>query len=248
MRIIRRLKYINHYRDRHGRERYYFRRPGKPQVALPGKPLSPEFLEAYNLALAELRPSEIGRNRSPAGSVSAAIAGYYGHNSFTALGKSTQQARRAVLERFRSHQYTDGSKRGDQPLALLTREHLAALLGKLSPFAAHNWLKTLRGLMKFAVATGLRSDDPTAGIERAKVKPGSIHDWTEAEIAQYQAYWPVGTMARLALELLLMTAQRGSDVIRMGRQHIRPGNKLYVKQQKTHRAVIADPPRASAHP
>jgi integrase len=226
MRIVKRVKYINHYRDRHGRQRYYFRRPGQPQVALPGAPGTPEFETAYRLALADLRISEIGQNRSAVGSVSAAIAGYYGHNSFTALGKSTQQARRAVLEKFRG-------QHGDKRLATLTREHLAAILGKLQPFAAHNWLKTLRGLMRFAVATGLRSEDPTEGIERAKAKPGSIHDWTEAEIARYQAYWPVGSMPRLALALPLYTVQRGSDVIRIGKQHIRPGNKLYVKQQKT---------------
>jgi len=41
---------------------------------------------------------------------------------------------------------------------------------------------------------------------------------------------------RLALALLLYTAQRRSDVIRMGRQHIRhtpEGPALYVKQCKT---------------
>src|SRR5262249_2649491 len=37
---------------------------------------------------------------------------------------------------------------------------------------------------------------------------------------------------RLALALLLYTAQRRSDVVRMGRQHIKDG-LLHVKQQKT---------------
>src|SRR5262249_60955406 len=44
----------------------------------------------------------IGKDRSLPGTVSAAIAGYYTHNSFLALGASTRQARRAVLEKFRA--------------------------------------------------------------------------------------------------------------------------------------------------
>ena len=56
--------------------------------------------------------------------------------------------------------------------------------------------------------------------------------WTEGEIAQFEAHHPVGTKPRLALALLLYTAQRRSDVVRMGRQHIRNG-ALTVKQQKT---------------
>ena len=43
-------------------------------------------------------------------------------------------------------------------------------------------------------------------------------------------------MMRLALALLLYTTQRRSDVVRMGRQHIREtpdGPALYVKQRKT---------------
>src|SRR5437764_4887290 len=44
--------------------------------------------------------------------------------------------------------------------------------------------------------------------------------------------YPIGSRARLALALLLYTAQRRSDVIRMGRQHIRDG-AIHVTQKKT---------------
>ena len=33
-----RLKHVNAFRDRHGRLRYYFRRPGFKSVPLPGLP------------------------------------------------------------------------------------------------------------------------------------------------------------------------------------------------------------------
>jgi integrase len=225
MRVIKRLKYINQYRDNRGRLRYYFRRRGQARIPLRGEPGSDEFMMAYKAALASLCIGELGKDkRSIPGSVSAAIAGYYCHNSFTTLGEGTRKMRRAILERFRK-------PHGDKPLGLMRQKDIVAILGKLKPFAQHNWLKTLRGLMKFAVEIGLRSDDPTSGIERVRAKAGRIHTWDEAEIAQYEATHPVGGRARLAMALMLYSGQRKSDIVRLGPQHIR-GGKLFVRQKK----------------
>lgn len=223
MRVVERLKYVNHYRDRHGREHWYFRRAGQPQIALPS-PKSPEFRDAYNAAVAAHKLRPIGMDRSALGSLSAAIGAYYTDTSFLVLAESSRAMRRRILERLRTGH-------GDKPLASLERRHITALLAKQKPFAAHNWLKTTRGLMKFAVAVGLRKDDPTEDIERAKVQAGRIHTWDEAEIAQFEAVHPIGTKARLAMALLLHSGQRRSDIVRLGPQHIRDGI-LYVRQQK----------------
>jgi integrase len=59
-----------------------------------------------------------------------------------------------------------------------------------------------------------------------------IKPWTEEEIARFENCHPIGSRARLAHGLLLFTGQRRSDVIRMGRQHIRDG-MLHVRQRKT---------------
>ena len=59
---------------------------------------------------------------------------------------------------------------------------------------------------------------------------------TEAEIAQFEAHYPPGSRARLAFALLLYTGQRRSDVIRMGRQHVRVG-ALEIRQTKTGTAL-----------
>ena len=58
------------------------------------------------------------------------------------------------------------------------------------------------------------------------------HAWDEGDIAHYELRHPVGSQARLALALALHTGQRRSDLIRMGKQHVRDG-KLIVRQQKT---------------
>jgi hypothetical protein len=51
-----RLRYVNEFIDRHGKPRYYFRRPGSRSVKLPGLPGSIEFMDAYQAALATVAP------------------------------------------------------------------------------------------------------------------------------------------------------------------------------------------------
>src|SRR5215813_11706161 len=133
--------------------------------------------------------------------------------------------RRGILERFRRGY-------GDRPFALLPPEWIEALLDSKPPHAARSWLVTLRSLCQFAVKRRYLRTDPTANIKQRTIKGDGFHTWTEDEIAQFEAHHPIGTKPRLALALLLYTAQRRSDVIRMGRQHIKDG-VLHVKQQKT---------------
>ena len=74
--------------------------------------------------------------------------------------------------------------------------------------------------------------DPTERIKLPRYKTDGIHSWTEQEIEQFQSRHALGTRARLALALLLYTAQRRGDVIHMGRQHVR-GGMISVHQKKT---------------
>ena len=217
-------KYVQAFIDRSGKPRFYFRRPGFKSVPLPGLPWSPQFMEVYESALSG-QPLQIGASKTKPGTVSAAIVGYYYDQSFLALTPSTQRPLRGILERFRA-------EHGDKRIALLQRQHIIALLRSKKRFAARHWLMAIRALMKYAVEIGLREDNPAAGVKLPNLKTDGYHSWTEAEIAQFQAYHGLGTRARLALTLLLYTGQRRGDVIRMGRQHIRDGI-MHVRQQKT---------------
>jgi integrase len=217
-------KYVQAFIDRNGKPRFYFRRPGFKSVPLPGLPWSPQFMEVYESALSG-QPLQIGASKTKPGTVSAAIVGYYYDQSFLALAPSTQRPLRGILERFRA-------EHGDKRIALLQRQHIIALLRSKKRFAARHWLMAIRALMKYAVEIGLREDNPAAGVKLPNLKTDGYHSWTEAEIAQFQAYHGLGTRARLALTLLLYTGQRRGDVIRMGRQHIRDGI-MHVRQQKT---------------
>ena len=85
-----RLKYVQSFGGYH-----YFRRRGQIRIRLPGIPGSSEFMDAYQAALAAA-PIAIGASkRSGPGSVSVAIAEYYGSQSFRSLTGETPAKRRA---------------------------------------------------------------------------------------------------------------------------------------------------------
>jgi hypothetical protein len=100
-------------------------------------------------------------------------------------------------------------------------------------------LKTIHALLQFALAHGFCTQDPTQGLKLPSIKTKGYYTWADEEIAIFEAHHPIGTKPRLALALLLYTAQRRGDVLRMGRQHIRDG-VLTVRQDKTG-AVLAIP-------
>ena len=218
-------KYVQAWVDRDGRARCYFRRRGYPLVQLRGVPWSPSFMAAYEAALTGPRTA-IGAGRIKPGSVSAVVAEYLDSQQFFASKSAgTQRMRRGILERFRAAY-------GDRPFALLPAEWIEALLDAKPPHAARSWLVTLRSLCQFAVKRGWLRADSTRDIKRRAIKGDGFHTWTDDEIAQFEAHHPIGSKPRLALALLFYTAQRRSDVVKMGRQHIRDG-VLTVKQQKT---------------
>src|SRR5215472_11780167 len=96
--------------------------------------------------------------------------------------------------------------------------------------AANDLLKKIRALIKFAVESGVRTDDPTLRIRT--FPEGAIHTWTEDEIAQFEARWPKGTRERTAFALFLYTGQRRSDVVRMAWTDL-AGDSIKVVQLKT---------------
>jgi integrase/recombinase XerD len=216
------LKHVNSFYDRHGKLRHLFRYPGTKSFTLPGLPGSPEFMDAYQSALAGIgvKSVEIGAKRTMAGSVDSAIVKYYRSDAFTkALAAETQRMRRNILERFRV-------EHGGKRIGTLQRGHVLKLLEGMTPHAQKNWLKTLRGLMLFAISDGMRGDDPTASVKPLKVARSMGHmTWLEPQVAQYRERHKHGTVARLAIELLLNIAARRYDAHVIGPQHVLISNK-----------------------
>jgi hypothetical protein len=214
-----RLRYVHSFsnRDRkNARVRYYFRRRGKKAIPLPGQPGSEEFMAAYGMALSAIpdRP-EIGASRTLPGSINALVVNYYRSAEWQqGLAEQTKRVRRGIIERFRA-------RHGDKRVALLRREHIEKMLGQIAkPSVKNDWLKAIRSLLRFAVPTMLKAD-PTAGIFVKLPKGKGHHTWTDEEIKQYRAYWPLGTEQRLVMEFAFETASRRGEVVRLGPQHVR---------------------------
>ena len=152
---------------------------------------------------------------------------YYQSRAFRALKGGTPAMRRAILERFRE-------AHGDKLIAAMPRQFITAMLDTLQPHAARNWLKALRHLMAHCVAAGLIAEhkNPVIGIKAKVPRSDGHHSWSEDEISAFEAHHPIGSKPRLALALLLYTAQRRGDVLKLGPQHVR-GDRLTLRQQKT---------------
>lgn len=219
-----RLPYVQEYRDRHGKMRRYFRRPGLKRVTLPGTPGSPQFIGAYKSALADER-LPIGRKHQE-GTVGDLIARYYELPSFQNLKPKSQWSYRRILDKFAQE---DGHLLvRDMPRRAAAR--IIEEIGATKPGMANLTLKIMHRLFGYAVKTELRIDNPFAGLDSYKI--GTHHTWTDAEIARYEAIWPVGTRQRLAFDLLLYTGQRVGDVAAMRRSDVRD-NAIHLTQEKT---------------
>ena len=222
-----RLRYVKAYTDRHGKRRHYYRRPGCKPVPLPGEPGSRAFMDAYHDAEKNAPRREIGEAQTVPGSFGALVALYYKTGGFKSLAAQTQATYRNTLERFRA-------ERGGLLVRGLKPRHIAAMLDHLSakPGAQQNLRKALRNLLTLAVERGWLDAHPMAGMRRPKKAAQGFRTWSLADIAAFEAHWPSGSRERLALALLLYTAQRRQDVVKMGRQHV-SGDLIRVVQQKT---------------
>jgi integrase len=225
--------YVHAYVDRHGKPRFYFRRAGFKKVALPGLPWSPRFMAAYETSLAPAQCSEIGASRTHPGTINALVVVYYNSSEWHALAADTQKTRGRIIEKFRV-------QHGDKRVALLQREHILKMLAAITkPSAKRHWLKAIRGLLRSAVPS-MRKDDPTEGIAGIKLpKSKGHHTWTDGEIDQYRAHWPLGTQQRLVMEFALETASRRGEVVRLGPQHVKNGR---IRIERTHGSNDVDIP------
>jgi integrase len=225
---MKKPKFVHGYIDRHGKPRFYLRREGAKQIALPGLPWSPEFMQAYQAALTGQESTAAKRTHGAPGTIRALAVSYFNSIAFRSLkADSTQATYRNIIERL-------CAEYGEKRAALLQREHVVAMMAARAdkPDSANGLRKVLRAMMQHAIEIGLRKDDPTRDVKAMRVKGDGYHSWTDEEILQFENRHAVGSRARLALALLLYTGQRRSDVVRMGKQHVRKG-AIDVRQIKT---------------
>jgi len=98
-----------------------------------------------------------------------------------------------------------------------------------------NGVKVLKALFKAAtpkkVPINLARD---LTVETAPATGG--HTWTAAEVRQFEECHPIGSKARLAL--MLWTGVRRSDLVHLGKQHVRDGWLRFTQQKNRNRQPV----------
>jgi len=222
------IKHLERFKDRHGKVRLYYRIGKGVRTPLRSPEGSPEFWEDYQDAANGIVHTKVKYQRAEAGTLRWLVESYYTSAAFKGLQDCTKAARRGILEHFCENH---GTKR----YAHLQSKHIRKIRDGMAdrPEAANGLLKALRQVFKHALEYDFVDVNP--GTQISNLKPNNkngFHAWSIEEVEQFKAAHPIGTKPRVAMSLLLYTGQRRSDVVTMGRQHVRDG-WMDVTQQKT---------------
>lgn len=120
----------------------------------------------------------------------ALVASYYRSAEHLNLKPIAQRTYRSTIEPFRE-------QHGDKVTAKLKQEHVKAIIAKPAsrPAVANNWLKAIKILMRHAIDSGVRADDPTLGVKKLRTGPSGYRTWSEEEIEQFYDRHPIGSRA-----------------------------------------------------
>jgi len=213
-----RVKHLMRVQKR-GKVYWYFRRKGQKTIRLPD-PDDPAFPEAYAAAVADSAP----RPKARPGSVSRLIE---------AARRSDRYLSRSATYRQTLARHFDAIREagGEAPARGLRDHHIRA-----NVHACENptdRLKAWRFLCAFGADTGLLPTDPSRSVPAvSKAKTTGHEPWTYAEKEAFRARWPVGTVARAAMELLNWTGLRIGDAVMIGPGHIDRMGVLIWTQSK----------------
>jgi integrase len=162
---------------------------------------------------------------------------YIRSNEFGQLEPRTQYVTRRILESIYLEPIARGAKEtfADCPIADFGAKAVGILRDRKRdhPEAANNRLKRLRAMFRWAMLPAQADLAITANPARdvRKLKPkrkGGFPRWKPADLDEFETCHPIGNKARLAFALLMFTGARRSDVVRLGRPHVRGGPITWV--------------------
>lgn len=224
----RRLPYLQHEQTRHGLFKWYVRKERGKRIRIKGEYGSPEFMTAYHAAVAGVElPTTPDKKRAAAGTLKWLVDQWHASADWAQTSAATRKQRENILLHVLE-------KSGKVPFTAITKRHIMEARDRRAktPFAANNFLKTMRALFRWAVEMEHLEHDPTQTVKRLRVKTEGFTPWTMEDVNRFRKRWPLGTRERLAMEIMLNTGLRRSDAARLGRQHIRNG-VIEIKTDKT---------------
>lgn len=211
------LPYVNRHPSRHGTKVYwFFRAKHGPRIPLRGEYGSKEWMEDYKAALAGIAKREPPEPRASRGTLRWLVEHWKRSSDWAQTSIATRKQRDNILQHVLK-------KSGDRAVEEIDDGAIRAGREKRkeTPASANNFLKTMRALFRWAKEERLVDVDPAKDVKFIKVKTKGFTPWTMDDITAYRKKWPLGTRERLALELLINTGLRRSDMVRVGRQHVR---------------------------
>lgn len=204
--------------NRHRKAVYYFRVGKGSRIRLPDFG-SDDFEEAYQAA-------RLGKKREPLrtaaeeGTVRWLVTEYKKSVHFRGLDPVTQRRRDSFFKDM-------VDKAGDAKLAKVNEKVIIDARERRSTTgkgtAANNFLKAVKPMFAYAKERGWMASDPAKNVDYIKTVKGGRTPWGSDELQRYEERHPVGTMANLAMRILLFTGLRRSDAVLLGRQHLRNG-------------------------
>lgn len=242
-------QYVSRFTGQHGKERYRFRHKTLPGGYFTAEPGTDKFREEYHAFMhPDAIPAPVPATRYATGSIDDLVSRYVSVAKRLGPSEVTQQKIRAILEDFREGETQGGVRIGMLPAARVTFEAIDKIVErkrvktgvgnktKGGVHAAQKLRKELIRLFAFAMKANLIDHNPAALADKVKLtiaeKTGGFHSWTEDEIQRFRDHHGLGTRERLAMELILWTDQRRSDVVKMGKAQIVDGC-IPVEQEKT---------------
>jgi integrase len=222
-----------------GVPRIYFRRRGQPKVRLHSTPGTPEFLEEYYRALrgeVQKKQADSGVSLSREGTFRWLCEQYFGSAEFKRLEKG--HVRRRILELCWQEPLKPGASLtfGDMPLGKFDAKAVRVLRDRKSdlPESANGRVKAVRAVYSWATMADVQKaiGNPARDVKYLPTNnPEGHHPWTADEAAKFEERHPIGTKARLAFGLLYYLAQRRSDIVLFGRQHVKDGVLRFTQQK-----------------
>jgi integrase len=243
------LKYVVRDRDRHGTARVYFRRFGRKT-----RLHAPEGTEAFMAEYLALLDGTGAFKSKPTGAIADGswrwlCTRYFASAEFKRLEQSTQRVRRRLLELTFEEPREPGSRDlfGDCPVQKLGAAAVRVLRDRKANFpeAANGRVKAIRQVLAWGLESHAQivRSNPARDVPYLKSGGTGFHSWTVDEVERYRAHHAIGTKARLALELVLLTGVRRSDLVLLGRQHVRQGWIKFTAHKGRNRSpVIIDVP------
>lgn len=232
------IKHLYKQIDRHGKTKYYARIGHGRRIQIKSDYGTAEFLsehqEALKLLNSELNNPAIKPEKPTIqhriyaqNTIGWAIKLYTSSGQWLSNSEAYRNSRGKIYEKLEQ-------EFGHSPLKGLNRATLQAAFDKraATPAAANTFIKSIKAMLNWLKVRQVPIAESAFEVKTNSPSLEGFHTWTREELEKFRSTFPIGTMPRLAIELLLHTGLRRQDVVRLSPSH-RVNNDFNYRPGKT---------------